>query len=319
MTGADDIQPWGELPPEAEAAVGFEVPPGYRAGYVVLLGRPNVGKSTLVNALVGERLAPISPVPQTTRRRLLGILSRDDAQVVFVDTPGIHQPSHKLNELMVESAEKALADADLVLCIVDATRAPGEEDGLVLKTAQRSPAPKFLVVNKRDLAADGGHQRAFEELAGLEQVFATSAVTGEGLETLLEAVVEALPESPPYFPPDQITDVYEREIAAELIREAALTVLQQEVPHALAVKVEAWQERPNGMLYIHAYLVIERDSQKGIVIGQGGRTLKTIGTRARSKLEGWLDQRVYLELQVKVMRQWRKNEQSLRWLGFYRD
>lgn len=312
-------EPWGGEPargelPEEPAVEDY--PEGFRAGYVALIGRPNVGKSSLVNALVGERLAPTSPVPQTTRRRMLGILSRDDAQVVFVDTPGVHRPTQRLGEMMVSQATGALQDADLMLCVVDLTREPGEEDQLALELASRCEVPRFLVLNKRDLATDGGFGNAFEAMVDLDHTCRVSALTGEGLPDLLEAIVAALPEAPPFFPADQLTDVYEREVAGELIREAALGALNQELPHAVAVKVEQWQDRPNGMLYIGALLIVERESQKGIVIGRGGRMLKTIGTAARHKLEGSLQRRVYLDLQVKVMKKWRKNEQALRWLGF---
>lgn len=310
--GAETPEPAADVPEAAD----FDVPEGFRAGYVALLGRPNVGKSSLVNALVGERLAPTSPVPQTTRRRMLGILSQADAQVIFVDTPGVHRPTQRLGEMMVAQATGALQDADVVLCVVDVTREPGDEDQLALELAGRCDVPRFLVLNKLDLVPDGGFATAFESQTELDQAFRVSALTTAGLPTLLEAIVAALPESPPFFPTDQLTDVYEREVAGELIREAALGALSQELPHAVAVKVEEWKERDNGMLYVNALLIVERESQKGIVIGRGGRMLKRIGTAAREKLEGWLQRRVYLEIQVKVMKKWRKNEQALRWLGF---
>ncbi len=307
---------WTSEPDDLGSDLLADVPEGHRAGYVVLIGRPNVGKSTLVNALVGERVAPISPVPQTTRRRLLGILTRDDAQIVFVDTPGLHTPEQRLGQMMVEAADQALVDADLVLCVTDCTRAPGAEDQLAIDRAVACRVPKYLVVNKTDAGGATGFAEAFANTPGLDAVYRTSALTGEGLPELLAAVVAALPEAPPYFPADQITDAYEREVAAELIREAALTALQQELPHAVAIKVEEWSTRDNGLLYISALLVVERESQKGIVIGRQGRMLKTIGTRARTSLEGWLEQRVYLDLKVKVLPKWRKDEKALRWLGF---
>jgi len=318
----EPTEPWGGAdaaepePRDADEAGDFDVAEGFRAGYVAMIGRPNVGKSSLVNALVGERLAPTSPVPQTTRRRMLGILSLDEAQVVFVDTPGIHKPTQRLGEMMVSQATGALQDADLMLCVVDVTREPGEEDRLALELAERCDVPRFLVLNKMDLATDGGYATAFEAQVQLDQTFRVSALTGDGLPELLQAAVAALPEAPPFFPTDQLTDVYEREVAGELIREAALGSLNQELPHAVAVKVEEWKERDNGMLYVSALLIVERESQKGIVIGRGGKMLKTIGTSARHKLEGWLQKRVYLDLQVKVMKKWRKNENALRWLGF---
>ena len=318
----EPTDPWGAPKPadpdpwELAEADDFEVPEGFKAGYVALIGRPNVGKSSLVNSLVGERLAPTSPVPQTTRRRLLGILSLDQAQVVFVDTPGIHKPTQRLGELMVSQATGALMDADVVLCVVDLTREPGEEDRLALQLATRCEVPRFLIMNKLDLVPDGGFRAAFEAQPELDRQFHVSALRGDGLPDLLAAIVEKLPEAPPFFPTDQLTDVYEREVASDLIREAALGSLNQELPHAIAVKVEEWKERDNGMLYVSALLIVERESQKGIVIGRGGQMLKGIGIQAREKLEGWLQKRVYLELQVKVMKKWRKNENALRWLGF---
>lgn len=291
------------------------LPDDFKAGYVTVIGRPNVGKSSLVNRLVGERLAPTSPVPQTTRRRLLGILSRPDAQVVFVDTPGLHAPNHALGKWMLEDAEHALVDADVVLCVVDASRAPGPEDQMMLERARACGAPKLLVINKIDLP-DSGHRAEFAAFEGLDAVYQTSAVTGEGLAQLLEDVVGHLPQSPPFFPLDQVSDAMEREIAADLIREAAMKRLAEELPHAVAVKVETWTERPNGVLYIAAELYVERDSQKGIVIGRGGQMLKSIGRLARESLEHWLEQPIYLDLHVKVLKGWRKDPRALRYLGF---
>jgi len=286
----------------------------FRSGYVVVIGRPNVGKSTLVNRLVGARLAPTSPVPQTTRRRLLGILSRDDVQVVFVDTPGMHRPVQKLGESMVRATEQALVEADLVLCVLDCTRETGDEDRLAMARARQVDAPALLVVNKVD-RADGPTWRPPPEAEAFAALHRTSALTGQGLPELLDDIVARLPEGPPYFPLDQLSDAYEREIGGELIREAALGRLRQELPHAVAVRVEEWKQRANGMIYVQATLYVERESQKGIVIGQGGRTLKEIGTIARRSLEGWTEQRVYLDLHVKVLKDWRKDEHALRRLG----
>lgn len=289
----------------------------FRSGYVVVVGRPNVGKSTLVNRLVGARLAPTSRVPQTTRRRLLGILTRDDAQVVFVDTPGVHQPRERLGEALLQSIERALEDAELVLCVADCTRAPGAEDQLVRERIEACRSPRFLVLNKIDRVADGAdHGPDLATAYGLAPQFRVSALTGEGLALLTEAIIGALPEGPLYYPPEQLSDAFERDIAGDLIRAEVLGCLGQEVPHAVAVRVEQWKERPNGMLYIRAVLFVERDSQKGIVIGSGGRMLKRIGTAARRVLEDWLERRIYLELEVKVLHNWRKNDRALRWLGY---
>jgi GTP-binding protein Era len=290
----------------------------FRSGYVAVIGRPNVGKSSLVNALIGERLAPISPVPQTTRRRLLGILSQPEAQVVFVDTPGLHDAGLRLSQMMLADTDRALEDADLTLCVVDATREPGAEDRLAYARAQSSKVATILVINKIDLVADGGFLEAHRLDSPFETVLETSAVTGAGLDELLAAVIAGLPVAAPFFPEDQVSDAMEREIAADLIREAALGKLSEELPHAVAVKVEEWTERPGGKLYIHADLYVERDSQKGIVIGRGGRNLRSIGSQARFSLETWLQRPIYLDLQVKVLKGWRKDDRMLRFLGFDR-
>ncbi|MBI2298758.1 MAG: GTPase Era [Armatimonadetes bacterium] len=295
------------------------LPDGFRSGFVAVIGRPNVGKSTLVNALVGSRLAPVSSVPQTTRRRLLGILSRPDGQAVFVDTPGLHEPRLRLGQVMVDDVDRAVLDADLVLCVVDCTREPGEEDQLAVGRATAYTGPKLLVVNKIDRAAKGTDFREeFAALPGFDRVYPTSALLRQGLGELTEAVFELLPEGPLYFPEDQLSDVYEKDLAAEMIREAALASLGQEVPHAVAVLVDEWKLRDNGMLYVAATLYVERDSQKGIVIGQGGRTLKRIGSVARVRLEGWLEQKVYLDIHVKVLKNWRRDDGALRLLGLLR-
>jgi GTP-binding protein Era len=212
-----------------------------------------------------------------------------------------------------------MVDADLVLCVVDCTRPPGEEDQLALRQARGSESPKFLVINKVDLAGERDFRNEFRAAGELDATFETSAVTGAGLPELVEAIAARLPESPPFFPLDQVSDAFEKEIAADLIREAAIRRLSEEVPHAVAVKVDEWKERPNGVLYIHAELYVERESQKPIVIGKGGRTLKSIGSLARESLESWLDQPIYLDLHVKVLAGWRKDERALRFLGFLRS
>ena len=307
---------WGE----AAGLVIPEAPEGFRAGYVAVIGRPNVGKSSLVNALLGERLAPTSPVPQTTRRRLLGILTLPMSQIVFVDTPGLHEAKLALSKMMVHDAEASLVDADVVLMVVDSTREPGAEDQLAYERAKMAEVPRLLVVNKVDLVgredAIVDHRQAHRSAFELDTTFETSAVRRDGLDDLLGAIIDRLPESPPYFPADQVSDAMEREIAADLIREAALRKLSEELPHAVAVKVNEWKERENGMIYVHAHLFVERDSQKGIVIGRGGKMLRAIGSIARHSLERWLDQRVYLELEVKVLKGWRKDPRMLRYLGF---
>jgi len=297
------------------------LPPDHRSGFVAVLGRPNVGKSTLMNYYLGQKIAIVSPKAQTTRNRLLGILTRDDAQVIFVDTPGIHQPHHKFGEYMVEVALSAIPDADLILWLVDGSVSPTAEDRLVAEAIQENPDPPpvILAMNKIDLLSpEAVSPRLSEYLSLLEPTLSIplSATRGDNRDDLLQAIIGLLPVGPRYFPPDQITDQQTRFIAAELIREAALKVLHQEVPHALAVQVEEFKRRPNGIVYIDARLYVERDSQKGIVIGQKGRTLKKIGQLARPEIEDLVESRVFLDLRVKVRPKWRKKKGELRRLGY---
>ncbi len=305
---------------DAEQFLDQELSPDHRSGYVVLAGKPNVGKSTLLNAWLDYRLAPVSPKPQTTRTRLLGILTRPEAQVVFVDTPGIHEPHTKLGEYMVREAKEALADADVVLFMVDISQPPSYEDRQIAQFLHNHlGATIILVLNKADLLDEEvlqKHRLAYELLGHFGGSILLSATRGDGRDELLQRVIAQLPLGPRFYPPDQLTDQQERFIAAELIREQALKLLEQEVPHALAVVVQEFQERPNEVLYIAANIYTEKDSQKGIVIGQGGTMLKRIGREARLALEEILGRKVFLELWVKVRKNWRHDENLLRQLGY---
>jgi GTP-binding protein Era len=297
-----------------------ELPADHRSGFVAVVGRPNVGKSTLMNAFLGQKIAIVSEKPQTTRNRLLGILTRDDAQIVFVDTPGIHAPHHKLGEYMVETAVRAIPDADLVLLIVDASLSLTRDDALVADAVreQSGDLPVIMALNKIDLLSSSVSPGAEAYLAMLEPTawLPISATRGDNLDQLLELIISHLPIGPRYYPADQITDQQTRFIAAEMIREAALRRLRHEVPYALAVVVDEFKRRSEDMTYIGATIFVERDSQKGIVIGQGGRTLKDIGKSARGEIEKLVDTRVFLELWVKVRPKWRKKEDDLRRLGY---
>ena len=297
-----------------------ELPPDHRSGFVALVGKPNVGKSTLLNAWMGVKLAPVSPKPQTTRSRLLGILTRPDAQLIFVDTPGIHKPRTKLGDYMVTTAKKAIPDADVILFLVDLSTPPTDEDRQVARIiAAHKRIPAILAMNKADLlGADRLRRRRaeYEALGTFEDVFCISALYGQGLDELLARILSLLPLGPRYYPEEQISDQPERIIAADLIREQVLIHLRQEVPHAVAVTVQEFTERPNGMLYISAYIYTERPTQKAIVIGRGGTMLKKIGQDARMALEAFFERRVYLELWVKVRKNWRKDEYSLREFGY---
>ena len=298
----------------------IEFPPDHRSGFVAVVGRPNVGKSTLMTAYLGQKIAIVSEKPQTTRNRLLGILTRDEAQIIFVDTPGIHAPLHKLGEFMVETAVRAIPDADVVLFIVDASVAPTGEDTLVADAIreQGGELPIVLALNKVDLltSSETPYVEAYRAMVRPTAWLPISAVRGDNRDELLELITDYLPLGPRYYPEDQITDQQTRFIVAELIREAALGRLRHEVPYALAVVVDEFKRRSEDMTYIGATIFVERDSQKGIVIGQAGRTLKDIGRIARVEIEKLVDTRVFLELWVKVRPKWRKKEDELRRLGY---
>ncbi len=299
------------------------LPEGHKSGFVAVIGRPNVGKSTLVNALVGRKIAIVSPKPQTTRQRIRGILTAPDYQMIFVDTPGIHtKPGHRLNELMIEQAIAAIPNADVILFVVDVAVAPREEDAHIaqLLQAKAQKRPVVFALNKMDQLdleqAQTHIERYWALLPDYADSIPISALKGTNLELLREHLLKFLPEGPRYYPSDQITDQTEHQIAAELIREAMLRFTHQEVPHAAAVYVEDYHERENDVLYVSATIWVERESQKPIVIGKQGQRLKQIGSAARVELERFIGGKVYLELWVKVQPEWRDREGRLRELGF---
>lgn len=297
-----------------------EIPADYRAGFVAVVGRPNVGKSTLINALLGQKVSIVSPKPQTTRNRLLGILTRDDAQLVFLDTPGIHNPLHKLGEVMVETAAASLPDADALLWVVDVSAPPTDEDRKVaaIIKAANVRIPFLLGLNKID-RLEGKPPRFEPEylaLAPAAEALRVSALAGDGLNALADRLAALAPLSPPLFPPDQVTDQQVRFMAGELVREAVLLHLRDEVPHSVAVLVNEFSERDNGVTFIAATVYVERHTQKMIILGKDGAMIKKIGQAARTQIEELLETKVFLELWVKVRPKWRTDEEELRRLGY---
>lgn len=291
-------------------------------GFVSVMGRPNVGKSTLINALMGQKIAAVSPRPQTTRHNQLGILTTEETQIIFIDTPGLHKPHHKLGRYMNQEAAFTLEDGDLILFLVDASQnPPHEEDHILvdLLTEVKNPPPIIMAINKIDrLSSDEINERIdiYQELIPSAQVLPISATSRQGLDLLLETLKGQLPEGDYFYPKDQITDLYEKEIAADLIREAALLQLRDEVPHAIAVRIDEFTERGDHGAYIGATLFVERDSQKGIVIGKEGKMLKRIGSTARQEIEKMSGRKIYLKLRIKVRKNWRNDETSLRRFGY---
>ncbi len=293
----------------------------FRSGFVALAGRPNVGKSTLLNALLKQKIAAVSPRPQTTRRRQLGILTLDEGQIIFMDTPGIHKPVHKLGEFMNQVALDALEDADVIVWMVDISVDPTDEDRIVATklNALKNRPPVLLALNKADLLNSAALQeksRHYQILCPDAAPIVLSATTGRGQDQLLNEIFKRLPPGSPFYDEEQITDLYEREIAADLVREAALLHLRDEVPHSLAVRIEEYKERSEDTAYIAATLLVERESHKGIVIGRGGEMLKKIGTSARQAIEEMSGRKIFLELRVKVAKNWRNNPAVLRQLGY---
>ena len=292
---------------------------GFRCGYVALMGRPNVGKSTLLNRLVGEKLAITSPKPQTTRHRLLGILHLAGAQLVFLDTPGLLDPKGLLNESLVKAALAALADADVAVWLVE-PRPPDFQDRTVLPRVRALKCPIIIAINKIDLVNKPQLLpliAAYHDLFPKSPVVPLAALLGDGLPTLVTEIVQLLPASPPLFPEEQITDQTERFLVAEIIRERLFHHTGEEIPYAVAVAVEEFDERQRpDLIRIRAVIYVEKDSQKGIVIGKGGRLLKRVGQEAREEAERLLQAKVYLDLWVKVWKNWRRDPRALRQFGY---
>ncbi len=290
----------------------------FRSGYVSLTGRPNVGKSTLLNAILGEKVSIVTPKPQTTRNRLIGIKTLPDAQIIFVDTPGIHRPKHKLGEIIVREARGAAAEVDLIVFMAEPDL-PGPGDKFIIKMLHDLGKPAFLVINKIDTKKKPQVLpviEAYSSLYPFREVIPVSALQGDGVDLLLNNVVQYLPEGPKYYPDDIVTDQIERFMVAEVVREKVMQQTEEEIPHSTATEVLQWSERKDGVIFITINIYVERKGQKGIIIGKDGTRLKAIGTAARIEIEQLLGTKVFLELWVKVRKDWRSNNRMLSELGF---
>lgn len=294
----------------------------FKSGFIAIIGRPNVGKSTFMNQMIGQKIAIMSNKAQTTRNRIQGVLTTDDAQMVFIDTPGIHKPKHRLGDFMVKVAEDTLNEVDAVLFMINAQEGYGKGDQYILDRLQQVRRPVFLVINKIDLVHPDellpliDH---YKDKYDFEAIIPVSALKGDNLVHLLGELKNYIPEGPQYYPEDHVTDHPERFIISELIREKVLEFTREEVPHSIAVVLENMEERPSHAVFIQATVVTERKTQKGIVIGKQGSMLKNIGKNARRDIETLLGSKVYLELWVKVRKDWRNKPSQLHELGFRSD
>ncbi|WP_438433361.1 GTPase Era [Gorillibacterium sp. sgz500922] len=291
----------------------------YRSGFVAIVGRPNVGKSTLMNQVIGQKVAIMSDKPQTTRNKIHGVYTTDSLQIVFLDTPGIHKPQHKLGDYMVKVAEGTLQEVDAILFLVNATEELGGGDRFIIERLKSVNTPVILVVNKIDQVQPDALLpiiASYKDLYAFAEIVPVSALLGNNVNTLLEQVGKYLPEGPQYYPADQVTDHPEQFVVAELIREKILQLTREEVPHSIAVTIESMSVEKNGLVRIGAVIFVERDSQKGIVIGKQGALLKQIGQLARADIETLLGSKTFLELWVKVKKDWRNQDRLLRDLGF---
>lgn len=295
----------------------------YKSGFVSIIGRPNVGKSTFLNKVIGQKIAIMSDKPQTTRNKIQGVYTTDSCQIIFIDTPGIHKPKHKLGDFMMKIALNTLKEVDLILFMVNAQEGFGKGEQYIIESLKQTKQPVFLVINKIDQVQPDDLLKIideYKELYPFKEIIPISALQGNNINTLLEQIEKYMPNGPQYYPSDQITDHPERFIIAELIREKALHLTREEVPHSIAVVMDKLERREDGhTVYIAATIIVERDSQKGIIIGKQGKMLKEIGRLARMDIEALLGSKVYLELWVKVQKDWRNKLSQLRDFGFRED
>jgi GTP-binding protein Era len=294
----------------------------FKSGFVAIIGRPNVGKSTLMNHLIGQKIAIMSDKPQTTRNKIHGVYTTDDYQIVFLDTPGIHKPQSKLGNYMNQSAEGALKEVEAALFLVDVSEGIGGGDRFIIEQLKKVKTPVFLVMNKIDKIEPEQLLPIivqYKDLYDFAEIIPISAMKGNNVNTLLEQLTKYLPAGPQYYPADQVTDHPEQFVCAELIREKILHLTREEIPHSIAVAIEDMKVQDNGVVYIGAVIYVERDSQKGIIIGKRGDLLKEVGKAARKDIEALLGSRTFLELWVKVKKDWRNQDRVLKDLGFRHD
>lgn len=298
-------------------------PSEFKSGFVSIIGRPNVGKSTFLNRVVGQKIAIMSDKPQTTRNKVQGVVTGDSSQIVFIDTPGIHKPKHKLGDFMVKSAKNTLKEVDVIMFMVNANEKIGPGDRFVIEMLKNSDTPVFLVINKIDLVHPDdllGIITSYVDEYDFAEIVPLSALNGNNVDRLMETINKYLPEGPKYYPDDQVTDHPERFIISELIREKVLHLTREEVPHSIAVVIEKIaRDEDKNIVNVMATIIVDRDSQKGIVIGKQGALLKQIGTKARRDIEMLLGSKVFLELWVKVQKDWRNKPGQLKEFGFRDD
>lgn len=290
-----------------------------KTGFVAMIGRPNAGKSTLLNQILDRKVAIVSDKPQTTRHKITGILTTEEAQIIFVDTPGIHKPQHKLGEFMVETAESTLYDVDVIYYLVDGSKPFGKGEEYILNQLERAGVPTFLLLNKVDLLSQEKQLKLiqqWQQRSEFEEVFPLSALTGDNVQALLDTTLNYLEEGPQYYPEDAVTDQPKEIVMAEMIREKILLMTHDEVPHSIAVTIEAIERQEDGKLRVTAAIYVERQSQKGIIIGKQGSMLRKIGTQARKDIEYLLGEKIYLDLWVKVNEDWRNKRSVLKTMGY---
>lgn len=296
--------------------------PNFKSGFISIIGRPNVGKSTFLNKVIGQKISIMSDKAQTTRNKIQGVLTKDDFQMIFIDTPGIHKPKHRLGDFMMKVAENTLNEVDAVIFMINADEGFGKGDQYIIDRLQQVKSPVFLIINKIDLVSPEQLLEIIDEYKGkgnFTEIIPISALQGNNVNHLLNELLKYLPEGPQYYPADQITDHPERFVITELIREKALHLTREEVPHSIAVAMENMEKREDGVILIQATIITERSSQKGIIIGKQGSMLKNIGQKARQDIEALLGSKVYLELWVKVKKDWRNRQNQLHELGFRKD